>query len=399
MQDIKIIDEPERRSLLRKAVEFFVTANFWAVLLYLLVPVFTLLLWLISVETGYDAFFFHEQATKGLIEILLEMGLVTGISFIVMRGWAYYNLKRFGKKDRRKHLVLGEKENQMLAEIHQVDPALLQQLQSEKEVVWTANIAEIIPVQPWLEQKHYDLFEAPKKETEVECGSDEAESDKVAVETVEKEPSTSMLVIITIAIMYFLAGIIVFIDYELTVYFPDEQTLRKITYKSASVDKPIVKLQEKQKEVNSDKTHHEISPQSNVDSTVAKSEVTIPSISDSQQSIAEVGDALEQWRKAWMSQNIKLYFSSYSKEFKGGKHFRNRDAWIRHKQRTIQNKTYINITLEAVKITIKNKNTIQVACKQSFQSNSYHSHDSKILWFKNIHGEWKIVREDSRPIK
>jgi len=107
-------------------------------------------------------------------------------------------------------------------------------------------------------------------------------------------------------------------------------------------------------------------------------------------------EAVEQWRKAWSERDLDKYFSMYDADFRVPKRFASIKSWKRYKHRAISSKSYIQVDLSDLKITIdSSKKRAIIDFFQKFRSNSYNGDDLKRLEMKLHNGKWKIVSEDS----
>jgi biofilm PGA synthesis protein PgaD len=96
-----IIDKPQWQTARQRAVFGFVTVLFWAIWLYLWLPVLAVIGWLLGIDIAY-----REMVMKhGYVELVDDLGLYTfivcclGGSLLI---WAYYNFFRFRGVERRK---------------------------------------------------------------------------------------------------------------------------------------------------------------------------------------------------------------------------------------------------------------------------------------------------------
>jgi biofilm PGA synthesis protein PgaD len=87
---------------LQRAAEFTITTLFWLAWLYLIMPLVSLLLWMVGVQLFVD-----EMITRGglqaLIEELLRYGLVVLGMFVVTLIWINWNLRHYGGHNKRTH--------------------------------------------------------------------------------------------------------------------------------------------------------------------------------------------------------------------------------------------------------------------------------------------------------
>ena len=109
-----------------------------------------------------------------------------------------------------------------------------------------------------------------------------------------------------------------------------------------------------------------------------------------------VSKHLEKWVRAWEKQDIELYLSFYSKEFKGSKE-RHAD-WRTSRQAAFKRPTNISIQLQNIQIS-QNKGTVEINFTQTFQSDGYSDIGIKeLVWVKNG-SDWRIIKETWMPHK
>jgi biofilm PGA synthesis protein PgaD len=96
-----IIDKPQWQTARQRAVFGSVTVLFWALWIYLWLPVLAVLGWLLGIDITY-----REMVIKhGYVELVHDLGLYAfvicclGGSLLI---WAYYNYFRFRGVERRK---------------------------------------------------------------------------------------------------------------------------------------------------------------------------------------------------------------------------------------------------------------------------------------------------------
>ncbi len=109
-----------------------------------------------------------------------------------------------------------------------------------------------------------------------------------------------------------------------------------------------------------------------------------------------VSKHLDQWARAWGKQDIELYLSFYSKEFKGSKE--SHADW--RISRKIAFKRHANISIQLQNIQIyQNKDTADINFIQTFKSNGFSDIGIKeLVWVKNGSG-WRIIKETWIPYK
>jgi len=103
-----------------------------------------------------------------------------------------------------------------------------------------------------------------------------------------------------------------------------------------------------------------------------------------------VSKHLDKWARAWEKQDIELYLSFYSKEFKGSKE-RHAD-WRISRQTALKRHANISIQLQNIQIS-QSKDTVDINFTQTFKSDEYSDIGVKeLVWAKNG-SDWKIIKE------
>jgi len=91
-----------KQSGLQRAAEFTLTTLFWLAWLYLIMPLVSLLFWMVGVQLFVD-----EMITRGglqaLIEELLQYGLVVLGMLVATLLWVNWNLRHYGGHNKRTH--------------------------------------------------------------------------------------------------------------------------------------------------------------------------------------------------------------------------------------------------------------------------------------------------------
>ena len=109
-----------------------------------------------------------------------------------------------------------------------------------------------------------------------------------------------------------------------------------------------------------------------------------------------VSKHLEKWVRAWEKQDMELYLSFYSKEFKGSKE-RHAD-WRISRQAALKRHANISIQLQNIQIS-QSKDTVDINFTQTFKSDEYSDIGVKeLVWAKNG-SDWKIIKETWIPSK
>ncbi|MHB9156217.1 MAG: PgaD family protein [Endomicrobiales bacterium] len=97
----KVIDEPAIKSVLRIIVERSVNVSLWAVWMYWLLPVSTVLLWILGVDYFAETLLLSTDAEWLFTVISRSAAVLLGI-FLLEAGWVRYNLRLSGKKGQRR---------------------------------------------------------------------------------------------------------------------------------------------------------------------------------------------------------------------------------------------------------------------------------------------------------
>jgi biofilm PGA synthesis protein PgaD len=96
-----IIDKPQWQTARQRAVFGSVTVLFWAIWIYLWLPVLAIIGWLLGIDITY-----REMVMKlGYVELVDDLGLYSLVIFCLggsLLIWAYYNYFRFRGVERRK---------------------------------------------------------------------------------------------------------------------------------------------------------------------------------------------------------------------------------------------------------------------------------------------------------
>jgi biofilm PGA synthesis protein PgaD len=116
----EIIVDDEAKSKLRVAVEGLLTVAFWVFYVYVLLPIFTLILWVFGVRTIYDEIF-GLKGYLALIDILKDGGLITIAILAILVGWAFYNYRMFVHRGERRSSRVSITNDREIARLLSVD--------------------------------------------------------------------------------------------------------------------------------------------------------------------------------------------------------------------------------------------------------------------------------------
>jgi biofilm PGA synthesis protein PgaD len=118
-----IIDQPQWQTLRQRVVFGSMTALFWALWVYLWLPLLAFIGWVLGLKITYD----EMVARAGYIELVHRLGLYSFVVFCLgasLLTWAYYNYFRFHGRERRKRrpsVSLGD-----LAKRYEIAPSELE---------------------------------------------------------------------------------------------------------------------------------------------------------------------------------------------------------------------------------------------------------------------------------
>jgi biofilm PGA synthesis protein PgaD len=93
---------PWERTDLQRVAEFTITTLFWLAWLYLIMPLVSLLLWLVGVQLFMDEMIVR-GGLQALIEELLHYGLVVLAMLAATLVWVNWNLRHYGGHNKRTH--------------------------------------------------------------------------------------------------------------------------------------------------------------------------------------------------------------------------------------------------------------------------------------------------------
>ena len=107
---------------------------------------------------------------------------------------------------------------------------------------------------------------------------------------------------------------------------------------------------------------------------------------------AGVESSLNNWVKAWSSQDVDFYLERYSDEFLPPKGL-SREAWENQRKIRLASPDYIKVNLSDIKINYHEENFSDIEFIQHYQSNTYTDTVKKSLSMQNVEGDWLIVAE------
>lgn len=107
---------------------------------------------------------------------------------------------------------------------------------------------------------------------------------------------------------------------------------------------------------------------------------------------AAVTDAVNNWAKAWSSQNVDKYLDSYAGSFKPAKG-QSRKAWEQTRRERISKPKSITVELSNLNVNLTGPDSARVSFKQSYRADGKPIRTSKTLIMKKVDSTWLIDEE------
>lgn len=123
--------------------------------------------------------------------------------------------------------------------------------------------------------------------------------------------------------------------------------------------------------------------------TVEIDKSAVATVSDDEKNILE---SVNNWAKAWSSQDVDKYLASYADSFKTPKG-ENRKAWEKTRRDRISAPSSINVELSNQKVTIVDSNNAETSFRQVYKANGKPIRTDKTLLLKKANGIWLIEQE------
>lgn len=107
---------------------------------------------------------------------------------------------------------------------------------------------------------------------------------------------------------------------------------------------------------------------------------------------AEITSAVNNWAKAWSSQNVDQYLASYGASFQPAKG-ESRKSWEQQRRERVSSPSKISVELSSINITSSSDDSAKVRFKQSYRADGKPIYTSKTLMMKKQDGNWYIQQE------
>jgi len=115
------------------------------------------------------------------------------------------------------------------------------------------------------------------------------------------------------------------------------------------------------------------------------------------ESLQEIRNFMDAWRKAWESGDTGKYLSHYSKDFINSEGM-NFEAFRRHKERVNSGKKFIRVNMDQMAIIMPQEREGQVAVVrfiQKYRSNNFEADSKKLFYLKKGQKGWAIFGESA----
>lgn len=128
MKSPLIIEYPELQSPARKTLSSVITTMAWTLWLYLWLPLFSLIAWGAGIQLMIVEVFLPDRGEdmRELVRLISYVVLIT----LVVVVWSQYNLRRYGRRNRRIHIPDVNKAT--LARYYEISPQMLENLRNQR---------------------------------------------------------------------------------------------------------------------------------------------------------------------------------------------------------------------------------------------------------------------------
>ncbi|MES2579680.1 MAG: tetratricopeptide repeat protein [Pseudomonadota bacterium] len=123
--------------------------------------------------------------------------------------------------------------------------------------------------------------------------------------------------------------------------------------------------------------------------TVEMDKSVATAVSDDEKNVLE---SVNNWAKAWSSQDVDKYLASYADSFKTPKG-EPRKTWEKTRRDRISAPSSINVELTNQKVTVVDSNNAKASFKQAYKANGKPIRTDKTLLLKKANGIWLIEQE------
>lgn len=121
-------------------------------------------------------------------------------------------------------------------------------------------------------------------------------------------------------------------------------------------------------------------------------ELEKPAASSAVSEEKNISDTVNNWAKAWASQDVEKYLASYADTFKTPKG-ESRKAWEKMRRERISKPSSISVELANEQITMVDSNNAKIRFKQTYKANGKPIRTDKTLVLKKVTNAWLIEQE------
>ena len=111
---------------------------------------------------------------------------------------------------------------------------------------------------------------------------------------------------------------------------------------------------------------------------------------------AEIASQTTAWGAAWASRDIKSYLAFYASDFNPEKGL-SREAWARQREQRINRTSDVRIEIQDLVVRSNSPDAAVAGFRQIYSAGAFGETTDKEVEWRKIGGQWKIVRESTRP--
>lgn len=108
----------------------------------------------------------------------------------------------------------------------------------------------------------------------------------------------------------------------------------------------------------------------------------------------DVVASLQEWAKAWRSQNLNAYLAHYADDFDTGR--KSRVKWEKEREARILGKKSIVVSLNDIQVNVVSPDQAEATFVQDYQAGPLVSREQRFVKMRRHGGAWQIVHESGR---
>ncbi|MGE5470942.1 MAG: YybH family protein [Bacteroidota bacterium] len=109
----------------------------------------------------------------------------------------------------------------------------------------------------------------------------------------------------------------------------------------------------------------------------------------------ELKNLVQNWRKAWASQNIASYLAFYAPDYQGNAD--SPEQWRNNRKRILGQARFVDIRIGQPYITVEGDNVARMIFPLDYASDRLQDHGTKLLELRREKGQWLIEHEEFTP--